>query len=205
MKQLLCLAAVVVAGGAAGCGGGSPTYRTASATKVSWEAATVAGPGTRATSPAPAPARAALKVRDAGGKDVTIDLRPDVVVLLMATWCPHSGPVRDRIKQHKGREGLAGLRVVYVFEDEWPVARDMLVRETGTPAAQVEQQLRAKREAQGGGPLIAPDFLKACDAEVFYAHPDHPLPGSGYPRVVARDGAVRPGNAAEWLNGLLGR
>jgi len=155
--------------------------------------------------PTPPKQPTTLTVRDKGGKNVTIELKPNVVVMMMATWCPHSGPVRDLMKKHKGAAGLDELRVVYVFEDEWPTARDMLARETGTPADQIETQLKVKREAMGGGPLIAPDFLKECDAEIFYVHPDHPLPGKGYPRVVARDGKVQPGNAGQWLNARIDR
>jgi hypothetical protein len=96
--------------------------------------------------------------------------------------------------------------VVYAFEDEWPTARDVLAKETDTPADQIEAQLKAKRQAMGGRPLIAPGFRRECDAEIFYARPAHPLPSEGYPRVAARGGEVRPGDdAGEWLRGRLGR
>jgi hypothetical protein len=68
-----------------------------------------------------------------------------------------------------------------------------------TCGRRIEKQLAERKQAQGGGPVVFPDFLKACDGEVVFAHPKHKLPGTGFPRVVAADGRVAAENAGEWL------
>jgi hypothetical protein len=144
-----------------------------------------------------------LTVKSKGGESVVLKLDPEVVVVVMATWCPHATEFRDKVKANKTAAGLKGLRMVYVFDDEWPKAKEMLCRD-GTSAAAADKLLAARREKVGDSPVVDPDFLGLCgDAEIYYTDPEHKLPGQGYPRIVAADGKLKPAEADSWLKARL--
>lgn len=143
-------------------------------------------------------------VRNASGGVVYLQPSEFLVVVRMGTWCPASAKFRDEAKKLLRSTAGRSVRFAYVFCDETEHAMqapDDIKLPPGWDQ-DVARLLEAERNKKQKYPVTLANekFLSDCGADIYFEHPDHPLPGTQFPQLLNADGtAAAKDTAFTWL------
>jgi HEAT repeats len=130
------------------------------------------------------------------GKPIQLEVRPDEVIIAVASWCPYSRQLRDQLRRPDIARLLPKKKVHFVFESsEWGVVYDHVVaqaKEEGRTISEEEANaiVTQLKTRSGGGPLFDAAFLDDLPGDWYFLPPgykqDHLAFPSAYSVVEGR-------------------